>query len=56
MPEHFNAFVASHQSPGLILMPRGIAIGEAIEGLLFAWLAWTAEEMMNQLRWLPRGS
>lgn len=54
MPKHFNAFVASHQSPGLILVPAGITIGAAIDGLLFAWLAWTAEEMENHLRWLPR--
>jgi len=53
MPRHFAAFIATRESPGLILIPPRTTTGEAIEGLLFAWLSWTAQEMRNQLRWLP---
>jgi hypothetical protein len=53
LPRHFAAFTADHTSPGIILLPSGITIGVAIERLLIAWLSWTAEEMVNQIRWLP---
>src|ERR1035438_3728782 len=53
LPRHFDAFIASRRSPGIILIPSGIRIGDAIERLLIAWLTWTAEEIENQIRWLP---
>jgi predicted nuclease of predicted toxin-antitoxin system len=53
LPGHFAAFIARRVSPGIILIPSGITIGAAIERLLIAWLTWTAEEMENQIRWLP---
>ena len=54
MPGHLAEFLRSGQSPGLILIPSGTSISDAIEGLLVVWLAWSAEEMQNQIRWLPR--
>lgn len=54
MPRHFAAFILSHNSPGLILVPSNLSIGETIEGLLVAWCSWTAEEIRNQIRWSPR--
>ena len=53
MGGHFERFVARSDSPGLLLIPRFKPMGASIEGLLFAWLEWTAEEMQNQIRWLP---
>ena len=54
MPSHFAEFIQAEDSPGLILIPSRVSIGEAIDGLLIAWLSWTPEEMRNQIRWLPR--
>jgi hypothetical protein len=53
LPGHFAAFAANRISPGIILVHSGISIGVAIERLLIVWLSWTAEEMENQIRWLP---
>lgn len=54
IPKHFAEFIAARDSPGLLLVPSRISIGETIEGLVICWLSWTAEEMWNQIRWLPR--
>jgi hypothetical protein len=54
MPKHFAKFIAVRDSPGLLLVPSRISIGETIEGLFICWLSWSAEEMRNQIRWLPR--
>lgn len=54
MPNHFAAFIAVSRSPGVILIPAGASVGEAIEKLLIAWISWTAAEIENQIRWLPR--
>jgi hypothetical protein len=53
MPAHFARFVTEHDSPGLLLVPSGGSIGDAIEGLLMVWLNWSPEEMRNRARWLP---
>jgi Domain of unknown function (DUF5615) len=53
MPKQFAYFMAVADSPGLLLVPSQISIGETIEGLFICWLSWTAEEMRNQIRWLP---
>ena len=50
---HFNRFIASQVSPGVLLLPSSKSIGAAIEGLLAIWLAWTPEDLRNQVRWLP---
>jgi hypothetical protein len=54
MPGHFEHFDAFHDSPGLLLIPFTRSTGAVIEGLLKVWLTWSAEEMRNQIRWLPR--
>jgi hypothetical protein len=53
IPGHFAAFISTQQSPGVILIPAGTSVGDAIEKLLIAWLSWTAEDIENQIRWLP---
>lgn len=53
MPKHFANFIAVENSPGLLLVPSRMSIGQIIEGLFICWLSWSAEEMRNQIRWLP---
>jgi predicted nuclease of predicted toxin-antitoxin system len=54
IPRHFAAFISTQRSPGVILIPAGTSVGDAIEKLLIACLYWTAEDIENQIRWLPR--
>jgi hypothetical protein len=54
MPKHFAEFMAVRDSPGLLLVPPRMSIRETIEGLFLCWLSWAAEELRNQVRWLPR--
>ena len=53
MRVHFQEFLAEHASPGVLLIPSSRSTGAAIEGLLMVWLAWTPEDLRNQIRWLP---
>ncbi len=53
LPRHFNTFIATRRSAGIISIPSGTPVGEVIERLLIAWLTWSAEEMVDQIRWLP---
>jgi Domain of unknown function (DUF5615) len=53
MPQHFAAFVAGSDSPGLIVVPRSMPIGQAIEELLLIWHISEAEEWINYFRRLP---
>ena len=53
MPGHFHRFIASAQSPGVILLRDGISIATAIEELLLIWAASEAEEWVNRLIWIP---
>ena len=53
MPDHFSDFVADQPCPGLILVPKKMAIGAAIEDLLLIWQVSEADEWINQMRRLP---
>lgn len=53
MPGHFLAFVADQPSTGLILVPKMMAIGIAIEELLLIRAVSGAEEWIDQMRRLP---
>ena len=52
MPLHFAVFLATRPSPGVILVPSRVTVGEAIERLLMIWLSWGAEDIENQMWWL----
>jgi hypothetical protein len=54
MPLHFDAFVATEKSPGVVLIPAAVSIGEAIERLVVLWLATSADDIRGQIWWLPR--
>ena len=52
--EHFGEFVEAHgSSPGLILVPQHLPIGEAVEDLLLIWSASEEDEWTNVIRTLP---
>jgi hypothetical protein len=53
MPDHFSDFVADQSCPGMILVPKKMAIGAAIEDLLLIWQVSEAEEWIDQMRRLP---
>ena len=54
MPYHFAAFLAEgNQSPGIMLVSRKVAIGQAIEALLLVWEASSHEEWRNLITRLP---
>jgi hypothetical protein len=53
MPRHFGEFVGKGQSPGLVLVPTSLPIGQAIEDILLIWHASEAEEWTNRFRRLP---
>ena len=53
MSVHFQNFVTTRESPGVLLIPSSRSIGAAIEGLLFVWLNWTPEDLRNRVSWLP---
>jgi hypothetical protein len=53
MSVHFQDFVSTHESPGVLLIPSSRSIGAAIEGLLFVWLNWTPDDLHNRVQWLP---
>lgn len=38
LPKHFAEFIAVRDSPGLLLVPPRMSIGETIEGLFLSWL------------------
>ena len=47
LPDHFSAFIASRNSPGVILVSRKLSIGRAAEWLYLLWAASEAEEYIN---------
>ncbi len=54
MPSHFGAYLASGQhSPGLLLVPQSLPIGQTIEELHLVSGASTPDEWYDRLRYLP---
>ena len=53
MPRHFGEFINHSDCPGLILIPRSMPMGQAIEEILLIWHASEAEEWTNLFRRLP---
>lgn len=53
MSVHFRDFVATRELLGVLLIPSFRSIGAVIEGILFAWLNWTPEDLRNRVSWLP---
>lgn len=54
MPRHFADFLQVHgSSPGLILVPQHMPIGQVIEELVLIWGASSAEEWKDRWQALP---
>ena len=53
MPDHFEKFVSSNSSPGLLLISARRSIQAVIEGLLIVWLYWPEDALRGQIRWIP---
>lgn len=53
MPSHFAQFIAGRTSAGVIMVPKDIPVGVAVEELLLIWAASQAEEWHNRLLWIP---
>ncbi len=47
MPDHFREFIASQNSPGVIIVSQKMPIGRAAELLHLLWAASEAEEYAN---------
>jgi hypothetical protein len=37
MPRHFGEFIASHRSPGLVVVPQHVPVGEVVDDLILIW-------------------
>lgn len=53
MPKHFNEFVRSTPSSGLILMPQNLPVQVAVDDLILIWTATQPDEWMNRIVYLP---
>jgi hypothetical protein len=54
MPHHFGDFLqARGSSPGVVVVPQSLPIGEAIEELVLIWGASDAEEWENRILRVP---
>ena len=54
MPRHFGDFLqARGSSPGVLLVPQYLPIGDAIEELVLIWAATDAEEWKDRILRIP---
>ena len=53
MPENFAEFIATENSPGLILIPQHLPVSSSVEDLILIWSATEAEEWINRIFFLP---
>jgi hypothetical protein len=53
MPRHFAAFVQSHESAGVIVVPQHLAVSAVVDELLLIASATSAEDWRNRICYLP---
>lgn len=53
MPRHFGEFIRSHRSPGLIVVPQHLPLGEVVDDLILIWAATLSEEWTDRIAFLP---
>ncbi len=53
MPDHFREYVRHRGSPGLILVPRELSIGRAIESILLISEACAEHDLANRVCLVP---
>lgn len=53
MPRHFGEFLRSQRSPGLIVVPQHLPLGEVADDLILVWTATEAEEWTDRIAFPP---
>ncbi|HEV7403043.1 MAG TPA: DUF5615 family PIN-like protein [Chthoniobacteraceae bacterium] len=53
MPHHFATFLAQSSSPGVMIVPQLMPIGEAVHEIYRAWADSEAEDWVDSIRRLP---
>lgn len=53
MPRHFGEFVQSQRSPGLIVVPQHLWIGQVADDLILIWTATKPDEWTDRIAFLP---
>src|SRR2546425_10730515 len=53
MPRHFGEFVRSQRSPGLVVVPQHLPLGEVVNDLILIWTATQADEWTDRIVFLP---
>jgi hypothetical protein len=53
MPKHFGEFVKSQRSPGLIVVPQHLPVGQAADDLILIWTVTEADEWIDRVVFLP---
>ena len=54
MPRHFGDFLqAGNSSPGVILVPQRLPVGDAIDELVLIWAASDADECRDRILRIP---
>ncbi len=53
MPRYFSIFVAKQRSPGVLVVPQSVPIGQAIQEIVLIWSATTPDEWENRIQTLP---
>src|SRR5215472_12744212 len=54
IPRHFAEFIQAHSSsPGVILVPQYLPIGEAIADLVLIWAVCDTQEWQNRITRIP---
>ena len=53
MPGHFARFIASGTSPGVLIAPQSLSLGETVEELLLIWALTEPKEWADRICRLP---
>jgi predicted nuclease of predicted toxin-antitoxin system len=53
MPRHFGDFARLQFSPGLIVVPQHLAVGDVAEDLILVWTVTQADEWTDRIAFLP---
>jgi hypothetical protein len=53
MPKHFAEFIATQESPGVIIVPQKLSVNAAVEDLILIWGASESEEWINRIKSIP---
>ena len=53
MPSHFAEFIATADSPGVLIVPPHLSVREAAQAIINLWTEQEAEEWNNRIAYLP---